>query len=114
MLVGTAGLSMGQNPNQSMSDEEKDPIESLFSRLRRQRDELKLKMHLAGKEAQDQFAQVEEKWKEVEHRAEPLTGAVKEATSTVGEQARKVTAAAMDLAAREIKDGYEKLRKLLD
>lgn len=97
-----------------MSDEKNDPLDSLVSMLKQQRDELKLQMHLAGKEAQDQFADLEKKWSEVESRVEPLSGAVKEASSAAGEQAKKVTGAALDVAAREISSGYEKLRKLLD
>jgi hypothetical protein len=70
-------------------------------------------MHLGGKEARDQWEKLEEKWHEIEECCEPLTSATKEAASSAGEQARKVTGAAMDLAAREIKSGYQKLRKLL-
>ena len=97
-----------------MSDQENDPLDSLFSMLKKQRDELRLQMHLGSKEARDQFDALEEKWKEVGARAEPLTGAVKEASTAAGEQAKKVTAAALDLAASEISSGYEKLRKMLD
>ena len=86
----------------------------LIRKLRQERDELRLKLHLAGKEMQDGFAVLEEKWEALEDRAEPLTGAVKEASSAAGEQARKVTGAALDLAVREIKGGYEKLRSMLD
>ncbi len=43
-----------------------------------------------------------------------MTGAVKEASYAAGEQDRKVTGAALDLAVREIKGGYEKLRSMLD
>jgi hypothetical protein len=97
-----------------MSEERNDPLDSLLSMLKQQRDELKLQMHLAGKEARDQFEDLEKKWTEIESRAEPLSAAVKDASSAAGGQARKVTAAAMDVAAREISSGYEKLRKLLD
>ena len=86
----------------------------LIRKLRQERDELRLKLHLAGKEVQDGFAVLEEKWEVLEDRVEPLTGAVKEASSAAGEQARKVTAAALDVAVREIKGGYEKLRRMLD
>ena len=82
--------------------------------LKRQRDELKLKMHLGGKEAKDQWEKVEQKWHDLEDWGEPLTGATKEAAGTAGKQAKKVTGAAMDLVAREIKSGYQKLRGLLD
>jgi hypothetical protein len=100
-----------------MTEETNEPQEesgeSVFSFLKRQRDELKLQMHLGSKEARDQWEKLEEKWHEFEQRGEPLTSATKEAVGTVGEQAKKVTGAAMDLAAREIKSGYQKLRDLL-
>lgn len=97
-----------------MNSEDQEPVESLLGKLRRERDELKLKLHLAGKEAQDRFEALERKWEAIENRAEPLTGAVKEAGSAAGEQARKLTGAALDLAAKEIRGGYQKLRSLLD
>ena len=97
-----------------MREQDNDPLDSLLSMLKKQRDELRLQMHLGGKEAREQFEALEEKWKEVETRAEPLTGAVKEASTAAGEQAKKVTAAALDLAASEISSGYEKLCKMLD
>ncbi len=101
-----------------MSEETDEPQEesreSILSYLKRQRDELKLKMHLGGKEAQDQWEKLEEKWHDLEDWGEPLTSATKEAAGAAGEQAKKVTGAAMDLAAREIRSGYQKLRTLLE
>ena len=96
-----------------MSDESSNSPEAILSYLKRQRDELKLQMHLAGKDAQDEWQRLEAKWQELEDRAEPLTGAVKEAADSAGSEAKKVAGAAMDVAAREIKSGYEKLRGLL-
>ena len=98
-----------------MSEEQNsDPLDEIFSFIKQQRDELKLKMHLAEKDAQDEFAKLEEKWKEIEQHTEPLKGAVTEAAGAAGEQAKKVAGAAGEVAARELKDGYEKLRKLLE
>ena len=97
-----------------MSEPNREPIDDLVELLKRQRDELKLKMHLAGKDAQDEWDRLERKWKEVEAWAEPLTSASKKAARAAGEEARKVTGAAMDVAAREIKHGYDKLRSLFD
>lgn len=96
-----------------MSEEPGNSPESVYRFLKRQRDELSLQMHLASKDARDEWEKLEGTWAELEDRAEPLTGAVKEAAATTGEQAKKVTGAALDLAAREISTGYEKLRKLL-
>ena len=115
-----------------MSAEDKDPIDALVRMLKQQRDELKLKMHLAGKDAQDEWEKLEQRWKEVEEWAEPLTTATKEAADKAseaaksaaehaaeagkqaGHEAKKVTAAAMDVAAREIQSAYEKFRRMLD
>ncbi|NNC90134.1 MAG: hypothetical protein HKN82_16880 [Akkermansiaceae bacterium] len=97
-----------------MSEEPGSEPKSILGFLRQQRDELKLKVHLAGKEAQAEWERLEGRWHEIEERAEPLTGAVKEAAGEAGDQARKVTGAAIDVAAKELKSGYEKLRKLLD
>ena len=96
-----------------MNEEPDNASESVYSFLKRQRDELKLQMHLGGKDARDEWEKLEATWADLEERAEPLSGAVKEAAAATGEQAKKVTGAAMDLAAREISAGYEKLRKLL-
>jgi len=104
---------MSDEPNEQNEPQDESPA-GVKEFLKRQRDELKLKIHLAGKEAEDQWEKLEEKWRELEHWGEPLTSATKEAAGTAGEQMKKVTGAAMDLAAREIRSGYQKLRKLLD
>ena len=91
-----------------------DPFADLAGLIKRQRDELKLKMHLAQADAKDEWTKLESKWKQVEQRAEPLTGAVKESAEAAGEHAKKVTGATLDVVMRELNDGYTKLRKLLD
>ena len=68
-------------------NEENDALDKAFSFIKQHRDELKLKMHLAGKDAKDEWEKLEVKWREVEKRTEPLKGAVKEAASTTGDQA---------------------------
>ena len=95
-------------------DEEKDRLGEAFNFIKQHRDELKLKMHLGSKEAQDEWAKLEACWAEFEQKAQPLSGAVKEAAEVGGDQAKKVAIAALDLATQEMKDGYQKLRKLLE
>lgn len=97
-----------------MMDKEKDRLDEAFNFIKQHRDELKLKMHLGGKEAQDEWAKLEARWAELENMAQPLSGAVKEAAAASGEQAKKVATAALDLTARELNEGYQKLRKLLE
>lgn len=94
--------------------ENKDRLDEAFNFIKQHRDELKLKMHLGGKEAGDEWAKLEARWAELEKKAQPLSGAVKEAAETGEEQAKKVATAALDLAVQELNDGYKNLRKLLE
>ena len=93
---------------------ETDPLDEVFSFIKQQRDELKLKMHLAKKDAQDEWDKLEAKFDKAQKLTEPLSGAVAEAAETAGEQTKNVASAAKEVAARELKEGYEKLRKLLE
>lgn len=94
--------------------EEKDRLDEAFNFIKQQRDELKLKMHLGGKEAQDEWAKLEASLADLEKKGQPLSGAVKEAAETGGDQVKKVATAALDLTAQELNEGYKKLRKLLE
>ena len=94
--------------------EEKDRLDEAINFIKQQRDELKLKAHLGSKEAQDEWARLEERWDDFEQKAQPLTGAVKDAASAVGDEAKKVAIAALDVTARELDEGYKKLRRLLE
>lgn len=112
--------------------QEASPFEDMFGLLRKTRDELKLKMHLAKAEARDEFERLEGKWKEVEGQAEPLSGALRSAAAAgaedakqvagvmknvaenSAEQAKQVAGAAFEVAAQELESGYKKLRKILD
>ena len=90
--------------------EENQSHDDIVSLLKRQRDELKLKIHLGGKDAQDKWDELETEWNGFREAVEPLSEAVKDAASKAGEQASKV---AEDVPPK-LKDGYEKLRKMLE
>ena len=86
-------------------DEAKAKIKSLLSQLETERDELKLKLGLAKLEARDE-------WQELEGKMDSLRGRLK----VVGEGAKEAggdVAAAADVLAGEIKDGFAKIRKLI-
>ncbi len=87
-----------------MSDE-KRRIDERLAALKRERDELALKMHLAKAEARDEWKELQTKLDALEARAKPMAKVVGETASEVG--------ASLDLAADEIKKGFAKLRKLL-
>jgi hypothetical protein len=87
-------------------DDIKEGWEAMLARLKQERDELALKMHLGKKDAADEWEKLEAKWNEIrETKMPPAKEAAKEAARGVG--------AALELAAEELKKGYEKIRKLL-
>ena len=80
--------------------------DELVARIKKERDELALKMHLGRKDLADEWEKLEAKWKELKAVKGP---ALTEAAS----QTAKGVGSAMELAAEELKKGYEKIRKLL-
>jgi hypothetical protein len=78
----------------------------VLAKLQQERDELALKMHLGKKEAADEWERLEAKWHELKAGATlPVQDAADERTVGVG--------LAFELAAEELKKGYESIRKLL-
>ena len=71
-----------------------------FDDLKTKRDELALQMHLASKEAKDEWEKLEGQWKEFSHNADfdKTAGGISEAMKSLG---------------HELKEGYERLRKAL-
>jgi hypothetical protein len=87
-------------------DQVKHRWDDVVARLKQERDELALKMHLGKKEAADEWEKLEAKWHEVTARTmPPVKDAADETTVGVG--------LALELAAEELKKGYERIRKLL-
>ena len=80
-------------------------LDAILAELRRVRDELAVKANLGKAEAKDQWTALEAKWQELERKAAPYEGVAKETAQNV--------AAALALAAGELKAGYERFRKLL-
>ena len=83
----------------------KSRIDELIETLKRQRDELALKIHLGKAEARDEWEKLEKKLAELKAQAKPVGGAVQETAKGVG--------SALELAGDEIKKGYDRIRKLL-
>jgi len=80
-------------------------LDRLAEELRRQRDELKVKIHLAKADARDQWEALEKKWEHLRGRL----GVVGEEA----EEAGKDVLAALDSVAEELKKGYERIRAVL-
>lgn len=78
----------------------------MVAKLQQERDELALKVHLGRKDLASEWEKLEAKWNEVKAlKGPPLKEAASETAHGVG--------AALGTAADELKQGYEKIRKLL-
>lgn len=80
-------------------------LNNLLQKLKTERDQIKLKIHLAGQDAKDEWQKLEEKWK-------PFTDKVHEVESAAESSGEQVKAAA-ELLGQEIKKGFENVRKAL-
>jgi hypothetical protein len=88
------------------TDRAKQAWDDMLAKLQRERDELALKIHLGKKEAVAEWEALEAKWSRLKTvKAPPMKEAAAETARGVG--------TALELAAEELKKGYEKLRKLL-
>jgi hypothetical protein len=83
----------------------KERLKALLQQLETERDELKLKMGLAKLEARDEWQALEGKMDSLRGRMKVIGGEAKEASGDV--------AAAVDVLAGEIKDGFAKIKKLI-
>lgn len=71
--------------------------------LRQERDELRVKVHLARMEANEEWQEIEQKLTKLESKAKELGGATAEAGKDIG--------AAAKLLGEEIRDGFKKLAR---
>ena len=86
-----------------MNDERMD-LERLTEELKKQRDELRVRIHLAKADARDQFEWLEKRWEHLRGRAGVIAEEAGAATKNVGEAAR--------LVLEEIKKGYQRIREV--
>ena len=85
--------------------EEKTPFNEIFNNLKQARDELKVQIHLGKAEAKDEWNNLEKKWEDLKAQSEKIAVAAEDTAKDVG--------SAMDLAADELKKGYERIKKLI-
>lgn len=84
----------------------KDRAREHLAGLERNRDEVRVQMHLAKAEARDQWSELERKWHELQRRAATV---VREAEEPL-EEAQEV----VEELAEDLRDGYERIRKALE
>ncbi len=85
--------------------EERHRLEELITKLKQQRDELGLQIHLGKAEAKEEWDKVTAKLDELLHEYEPLKGAPSETKDNV--------ISAMKLVSDEIWTGFQRIRKSL-
>jgi hypothetical protein len=73
--------------------------------LERERDELKLKIHLARADGRDELDKLDQKLSMFRQRAQAAGGEAKDAMGDIGEAAKSLIA--------ELKSGFERVRKTL-
>ena len=73
--------------------------------LRRVRDELKVQMNLAGKEAKDSFADLEKQWEQLEAKARVVGREAEASLEDVGDAAKELLS--------RVQAGYKRIRDLL-
>lgn len=85
--------------------ETRDRIHALINSLKQQRDELAVRMHLAGAEAKQEWSRLDDKVNQLANRFDPLKRAIGETTDDVW--------IALNLLGEELQHGFQRIRKSL-
>jgi len=83
-----------------------DDFTRLIDRLKTDRDELKLKMHLAGMEVKEEFEEAEKKWNQLKSRAMSIAGDAAEASDEYVAKAKVI--------GDELKEAYRRIADRLN
>ena len=86
--------------------QERAKLEELIHKLKQERDELRVQMHLAKAEAKDEWQELEKKWEILENKLAALKRETKDASKDIG--------AALGVLSEEIANAYRRIRKTLD
>lgn len=86
-----------------MTDEQ-SKLQNLLQRLEQERDEMKVKIGLAKLEVREEWQEVEAKLEGLRGRMKRLKDEAEDATEDVGD--------ALELVGDEIRDGFNRIRKL--
>lgn len=79
--------------------------EKVMAELRRQRDEIRLQLHLGKAELREEWEALERKWEHLEERMEGVADEARDASREVG--------AAFGLVADELGEAYRRIRSRL-
>ena len=78
---------------------------SLIEDIRRERDELRVKLHLAKLEASEEWQELEHKWERLEAKSKAIGAATAESSKEI--------AAAAKILGNEIRDGFKRIGRQL-
>jgi hypothetical protein len=81
----------------------KQEFDALLEKLKTERDEMQLKMHLASMEAKEEFSAAEEKWQYVKQKANEIADDSVETTDDF--------IAAAKVVGEELKEAYQRIAK---
>lgn len=87
------------------SDDVKQKYHDVIDSVTTERDELKVKMHLASLEVQDEWKIVEDKWQHFKSKNAQLNHAASDSAHEIGE--------ALSILGNELKESYKRLKKVL-
>ncbi|TQV71673.1 hypothetical protein FLL45_21305 [Aliikangiella marina] len=82
-----------------------EDFESLIEKLKTERDELKLKLHLGSMEAKDEFEKAEEKWDDIKSKAKEIADDTKETSDEFIAKAK--------IVGEEVKEAYRRISERL-
>ncbi|CAA0090309.1 Uncharacterised protein [Zhongshania aliphaticivorans] len=83
----------------------KNEVNTLLEKLKTERDELNVRMHLAGAEVRDEWQALEKYWDQLKLKGEHLQDASEES-------AKSLSIAAQELG-NELKEAYQRIGKAL-
>ncbi len=87
----------------------KDDLDQMIQKVRQQRDELKVKIHLAKADAADEWAAAEKKWEKLKPKMESMTASM---ATTGGEVAKELGGTIKEIG-EDILKGYDRISKIL-
>ncbi len=88
-----------------MTEKKQEFMSELISNLKRERDELALKIHLGKEDLKDEWEKLDDKFAQLSSDYEPLKGAISESADDVWES--------LKLVGEELKNGFNRIRKSL-
>jgi len=85
--------------------EQRNALDEVISKLKQERDELQLQMHLASMDAKDEYERLSGKCDDLTDQYEPVKDAVEDTTENIF--------AALGMVADELKVGFQRVRKAI-